>query len=331
MLPTRRDEVSRRFLTAVRKPPDARCMNHALPLHRPYRHDAALFQIGLKPLAPLGLIDLGTDHIPFMARKRARLAGRPASFYGSTPGSLTAQEELLRLVLSDLRRNHPCEYRVDEGRVIDLVDGAIHDLTKEGREPLEVAADLIEEDLILLQESGADVNVIAASNAYSTTRRIISCVGRSMRFAHEYVPGLNERLAPRIDRVLAHVQAEVPVVRYNWVVTPLAERLAPETAEGSFAGASAEAAAVLAEDFTRVPELLWIRSERQAFARLTETDTVAFFLHTYSDPLSFLADDLESLTAIHKLLGEYSEERLRYSAMAAIKDPLIKWIESRVG
>lgn len=306
-------------------------MNHALPLHRPYRHDAAIFQIGLKPLAPSGLIDLGTDHVPFMAAKRARLAGRPPSFYGAVPESLPAQEELLRLVAQELRSHHRETFRVDEGRVIDLVDGSIHDLAEPGREPLEIAADLVEEDLILLQEEAGGVNVIAASNAYSTTRRIISCVGRSMRFAHEFVPGLNENLGGRIDRVLGHVQAGVPVVRYNWVVTPFGARLAPETAEGSFAGSAAAVSSLLAEDFTRVPELLWVRSERQAFARLPETDTVAFFLHTYSDPLSLLADDRDSLAAMHKLLGEYSEERLRYSSMGPIREPLMRWIEGQLG
>ena len=306
-------------------------MNHALPLHRPYRHDAAIFQIGLKPLAPSGLIDLGTDHQAFMAAKRARLAGRPASFYGAMAESLPAQEELLRLVVEDLRSNHRNDFRVDEGRVIDLVDGSIHDLAAPGREPLEAAADLLEEDLILLQEDGPDVKVIAASNAYSTTRRIVSCVGRSMRFAHEFVPGLNEKLGGRIDRVLGHVQHGTPVVRYNWVVTPFGDRLAPETAEGSFAGSAAAVSSVLAEDFSRVPDLLWVRSERQAFVRLPETDTVAFFLHTYSDPLSLLADDRESLAAMRKLLEEYSEERLRYSSMGAIKEPVMRWIESTIG
>lgn len=305
-------------------------MNAPLPLHRPYRHDAAIFQIGLKPLAPHGLIDIGGDHASFMAAKRARLAGRPRSFYGSTPESLPAQRELLRLVLDELQRSHADAFRFGDGQVTDLTDGSAHHLAAPDREPLEIAADLVEEDLILLEEEGADVRVIAASNAYSTTRRIVSCVGRSMRFAHEYVPGLNERLGARIDRVLAHVQAGMPVVRYNWVVTPFGARLAPETAEGSFAGSAAAVSSLLAEDFTRVPDLLWIRCERQAFARLPETDTVAFFLHTYSDPLSLLAEDRESLAAIHKLLGDYSEERLAYSSMGAIREPVMRWIESRL-
>ncbi|MCX7345194.1 MAG: DUF3445 domain-containing protein [Alphaproteobacteria bacterium] len=80
----------------------------------------------------------------------------------------------------------------------------------------------------------------------------------------------------------------------------------------------------------RCGDRLWIRSERQTFMRLPRTMALAFGIHTYSDPLSALADDRESLAALHKLLGDYTEERLSYSAMLGLRDPVRRWIEDRL-
>ncbi|MGL4592409.1 MAG: heme-dependent oxidative N-demethylase subunit alpha family protein, partial [Aestuariivirga sp.] len=89
-------------------------------------------------------------------------------------------------------------------------------------------------------------------------------------------------------------------------------------------------AASLADDHRRCGDCLWIRSERQTFMRLPQTMALAFGIHTYSDPLSSLANDRESLAALHRLLGAYTEERLSYSAMLDLRDPVLRWIEDRL-
>ena len=80
----------------------------------------------------------------------------------------------------------------------------------------------------------------------------------------------------------------------------------------------------------RAGELLWIRVERQTLTRLPETNAVAFSIHTYSDPLSSIGDDLASLRGMLTLLQTYSPQRLRYSEMEQIKDSAIQWIEKAI-
>jgi hypothetical protein len=92
--------------------------------------------------------------------------------------------------------------------------------------------------------------------------------------------------------------------------------------------AAARTAAVLDDDYQRAGDLLWLRVERQTFVRLPESRALAFGIYTYSHPLSSLAGDNISLAALHRLLGEYSQDRLIYSAMLAIKAPLMRWLEA---
>jgi dimethylamine monooxygenase subunit A len=299
-----------------------------LPHHRPFRTARAAFEIGLKPMPFEAWLDTGPDHPVFMAAKRARLEGLPPLFYGALPSSRSAQAELLALVTAHLVNDHGGDFSVGEERLHDHIDGSTHELSC--AEPLDLLGRIVEEDFILIDKvDGADI-ITAASNAYTTSGRIVSSVGRSMRFAHEFVPGLNDELASRIDRVLANVQVSAPVVRFNWVLTTIADRLFPEGAHEANVESSARAATALEKDHRRAGDNLWIRVERQTFVRLPGTKALAFGIHTYSHALSSLADDAESLGALHRLIGEYSEDRLRYSAMLAIKTPIMHWLEDRL-
>lgn len=296
-----------------------------LPHHRPFRTARAAFEIGLKPMPFETWLETGPDHPVFMTAKRARLQGLPPLFYGTLPSSRAAQAELLDLAAAHLVKDHGGDFAIEQGWLHDHIDNSRHKLAS--GEPLDVLGRILEEDFILIDRvEGADI-IVAASNAYTTSGRIVSSVGRSMRFAHEFVPGLNDQLGARIDRVLGNVQANAPVVRFNWVLTTIADRLFPEGAHEANVESSARAARMLEDDFRRAGDKLWIRVERQTFVRLPETRALAFGIHTYSHALSSLADDVESLGALHRLVGEYSEDRLRYSAMLAIKAPIMRWLE----
>ena len=76
--------------------------------------------------------------------------------------------------------------------------------------------------------------------------------------------------------------------------------------------------------------MLWLRVEQQSFVRLPETGALAFGIHTYSDPLSAIAADRQSLAAMHRLLGQYSRDRLAYGGMLGTQPAIMRWIEDRL-
>ena len=301
-----------------------------VPRHRPYLGAGAAFEIGLRPMDMAQWLDVGADHAAFMAARRERLSGSPPLYYRTMPASRGAQAELLRTVARHLLADHAEYFCGGAGEIIDRLDGSRHRLDAPEREPLEILGGLVEEDFVLFDGEQGQDRVIAASNAYTSSGRIVSCVGRNMHFAHEPVPGLNDALAARIDRVIGNVQADKPVVRFNWFVTPIASRLFPERSHAANVEAGEAAARALADDYTKAGDMLWLRVERQTFVRLPETGALAFGIHTYSDPLSVIAADRDSLTAIHRLLASYSDERLAYGGMLATRGAITKWIEDRL-
>lgn len=300
------------------------------PLHRPYLSSGVLFQIGTRPMDPSQWLDIGPDHGPFLREKQARLKANPLPFYRTTPGSLPAQIELRDRVVAYLLAQHADVFAMVDGRLVDRVEGNAHELDSPGVEPLALISQFLEEDFILLQQVDGQDLITAASNAYSSSGRIVSSVGRSIPWAHKFVPTLNEQLGPRIDRVLGNIKVDAPVERFNWLLTPIASRLFPENPHAANTAAVDNINAALADEPSRAGEILWIRVERQTLLRLPESGALAFSIYTYSDPLSSIAGDRESLAAMHSLIGSYSEDRMNYAAMAPIRGPVLKWLETQL-
>ena len=173
------------------------------------------------------------------------------------------------------------------------------------------------------------MRITAASNAYSSSGRLVGSVGHEMEWAHAPVPQLTCKLGGKINRVLGSIHAATPCERFNWQITPIATVFFPhDDPHAANAAAMREVLVELCRDPARAGEFLWIRVERQTLTRLPDSKAVAFSLHTYSDPLSSMQSDVESVRAIWTLLNNYSEERWKYSEMDIVREPLMIWLEA---
>lgn len=301
------------------------------PYYRPYRWAAAEFQLGLRPFTPDRWISMEADYARNMREKRELLAAYPDRYYRTLPSSLPAQRELLDRVAAHLLADHADRFARVGSALRSLDTGAAFELGEGDIEPLLLLSQFIEEDFMLIEEIGGQAIVSAASNAYSSSGRLVASVGRAIDWAHIPVPGLSALLGKRIDRVVGSVHAETPGERFNWQLTPMASIFFPRD-DPHAANAAAMHAIIdtLRAHPEQAGELLWIRVERQTLSRLPESRAVAFSLHTYSDPLSSIQHDSESLRAMLALLRAYSPERLHYSEMDIIREPVIAWLEATV-
>jgi hypothetical protein len=299
------------------------------PLYRPYRWASADFQLGLRPIRPESWILIAGDHAHIMRQKHDRLNRFRPYYYRTLPESLPAQRELRNRVTTHLLTDHSESFQrmgsvvrsTNTGRTLDLHDDSI--------EPLLQLSYMIEEDFMLLDEGGGIPRITAAANAYSSSGRLVASVGQDMEWTHAPVPHLTQKLGAKINRVIRSVHAATPCERFNWQLTPMASVFFPHTdPHAANAAAMQHISSELRRDPARAGELLLIRVERQTLSRLPDTNATAFSLHTYSDPLSSIRSDPESLMAILVLLRSYSEERWKYSEMDIVREPLMLWLEA---
>jgi hypothetical protein len=297
------------------------------PRYRPYRWAGVDFQLGLRRIRPDSWILIGGEHSEMMRQKRARLDDYRSFYYGSLPDSLPAQRELRQRVTTHLLADHSQSFVRNGSEIRSLITGQVIDLDDHTTEPLLQLSYLIEEDFMLLDKVGGAARITAASNAYSTSGRLVASVGHDVAWAHEPVPRLTDKLGVRINQVIDSIHPAYPCERFNWQLTPMATVFFPhDNPHAANAAAMHEAVEKLRHDPGRAGELLWLRVERQTLSRLPDSNAVAFSLHTYSDPLSSVQSDLESLRAILALLKGYSEERWKYSEMDIVREPLLAWL-----
>jgi hypothetical protein len=192
------------------------------PAYRPYRWAGADFQLGLRRLQPESWILIGAGHAETMRQKRTRLDDNRPFYYRTLPQSLPAQRELRDRVTAHLLTGHPQCFERRGTVVASLITGQTRDLADDVTEPLLQLSYLIEEDFMLLDEFAGAPRIMAASNAYSSSGRLVASVGRDVAWAHEPVPRLTSKLGARINQVLGSIHADNPCERFNWQVTPLA-------------------------------------------------------------------------------------------------------------
>jgi len=301
----------------------------ARPLYRPYRWASADFQLGLRPITPESWILIGADHAEIMRQKHDRLNRFRPYYYRTLTESLPAQRELRDRVTTHLVTDHPDSFHRLGSVVRSVITGQTLDLNDDSVEPLLQLSYMIEEDFMLLDEDGGIPRITAAANAYSSSGRLVASVGHDMAWTHALVPQLTQKLGTRINRVIGSVHAATPCERFNWQLTPMASVFFPYSdPHAANAAAMQHISAELRRDPARAGELLWIRVERQTLSRLPDSNATAFSLHTYSDPLSSIRSDLESLRAIRALLTDYTEERWKYSEMDIVREPLMLWLEA---
>ena len=299
------------------------------PLYRPYRWAVADFQLGLRSIRPENWILIGAGHAEMMRQKCDRLDNYKRFYYRTLPNSLPAQRELRERLIAHLAADHSQSFEKSGSVVRSLITGQTIDLDDDSTEPLMQVSYLIEEDFMLLEEVGGTIQITAASNAYSSSGRLVDSVGHDMEWAHAPVPRLTRKLGGKINRVLSSIHAATPCERFNWQITPIATVFFPhDDPHAANAAAMREVLAELCRDPARAGDLLWVRVERQTLMRLPDSNAVAFSLHTYSDPLSCLKSDRESVRAIWTLLNNYSEERWKYSEMDIVREPLMIWLEA---
>jgi len=298
------------------------------PFFRPYRRATPAFQLGLQAIRPSEWLLLDRDYEVLMRDKRAQFASAPDRFYKTLAGSLPAQRELHAMVVSHLVTEHAAVFSLNHGTLTCGTDRCSWNLTDASVEPLWQLSDFVQEDFMLLEDVDSRLTITAASNAYSSSGRLVKSVGRDVHWAHEPVPTLTSRLGSRIDRILASVHDDAPCARYNWQLTPLRSVFFPSDPHAANQSALNAVSTQLREDPSLVPSLLYLRVERQTLRRLPETRAIAFSIHTYSDPLSSLIPDAVSRTALRELLASYPQERLEYNEMDGIHGPVIAWLDS---
>lgn len=283
---------------------------------------APLFKIGAKPLQSKDWFDVD-DHLTRYLDEKERLQRDLfAQVFAQCGDTQVAQQEVLDLLVGHLLTYFPTIYQRAGDRIDILPAGRAVDLAPPDLSPLWVAAQLIQDDLLLMRREENGWRLVAGALCFPSSWRLTDKIDRLMDDIHGHVPGFGEgtRSAALITRMFDAMRAGQQMVRGNWSLYGDDALYHPE-AENSGAGHLG-----LAPELERGLENVFLRQERQTLTKLPSSGDILFTVRIYVDPVAQLANAEGGTEIAQELivqLNELDAAQLAYKGLTDERDGLV--------
>ena len=286
--------------------------------HSPYDGSHPLFRIGLAPLDLADWIEVDGNLGRYLDEKDRLNREMPEKVFAAETGTLDAQLEVLDLVSLHVCERFPDIYRREADQVSIEGTGRVVDLAESNTAPLLTAANLLQEDLVLMRKGETGWRLAAASLCFPSSWRLSEKFGHALADVHEPVPGFGRgsRNAAMIERIFDNLQVELPVWRMNWSVY------------GDDALHHVERSGEHLKRLGRdgKPEISFLRVEYQTLRKLPKSGDILFTIRIHVDPLALLWRHPERkriAAGFCGLLLQLDERQLAYKGLTAAREGLL--------
>lgn len=285
------------------------------------------WRLALRPLDVADWIEVGEHYERDVRRKREVQALHPDTVFAAMPSAFDACVEVRDAIAGHLVDRFPDDFardgdavlnhRLDERVLVDDPD----------RHPLEVAARLVQEDLIVMIEApggakathrqgphAGELVFAAGSVCFPNRWDLASKLGKSLALVHEPVSRLNEQLGDPIAKFFDRLTPAKSFWRLGWGVLDTDDLYQP--LDGTAAPRSGR---VGLDD-------LVVRIERETLRRFPRTGAVLFTIRTYTRSLRDVAAGapmarlLEALTTMPDDIAAYKQLEQIRPALAGLLD-----------
>ncbi|DBA84401.1 hypothetical protein WJX77_002687 [Trebouxia sp. C0004] len=257
----------------------------------PFKDEAYKIDLKFDRITPDNVFEVDEEYEADMRRKSHILATRPAELV--LPGVLgceAAKQEVLSLVSQTLIRNFPDRFQLKSTTLRNIATGENFDLADQDRNPMDVVARLVQEDIAVMQQINGRMilscGAVVSPLGWSGSQKL----GMDLKGIHSPVPHFNEGPALKFVTNIFEkgLNANVPLSRANWFIMDTAEHSLfahpehiPETPHQS---------PITLEN---AGDRLFLRCERQVATRLPQCGGVMFSFKTYIRPLKTLKQRTE--------------------------------------
>jgi dimethylamine monooxygenase subunit A len=261
--------------------------------------DAAGFRwrLGVRPLDLRDWIELGPDADAAVAAKSRLNAEHPDTVFAVLDDVEPESHEVAAALVEHLAWRWPDRY----GDA--ALDPALH--------PLDAAARLVPEDLVLLVERGGRLVFGGGSVCFPNRWDLRSKLGLSMAGVHAPVAQLNEQLEMPIDAFFDRLTPQRSFWRLGWGILDTPDWYTP--IDGTAGPRPSDPA----------PDQLFLRVERETLRRFPATNCVLFTIRTYVAPIGVVAGDADVARRLADSLAALPDDVRGYKDVRATADVLI--------
>ena len=271
--------------------------------------------MGLMGCPMEALVEIDALYPAEMEERREHLAIRHTEVFAATTASALARGELLGVLVDLLTRCHPGWFGVDAAVLRNGLTGEVWDLAAPGVDPLELCGRLVQEDLCLIDPSGAAPVLAAAILCAPSRWRLSEKIGRPLGAVHGPVPIYAAHLQGPVDRFMRALRPGRVAERMNWGVL---DDGALYQEEGT--GRTAFDPSITPD---AVPGRLFLRVERQTVMRLPESGFVLFAIRVHSYPLGRVLAVPGAAGDLAAAIGALPDGMTAYKSLLPFRDALL--------
>ncbi|KAF8865130.1 hypothetical protein BDZ45DRAFT_669020 [Acephala macrosclerotiorum] len=242
------------------------------------------------------------------------------------PGAEEACKEALQAIIDFLTRRFPSHFHLLKDRP-GWICNAITNRTFKFSEPLqqhplEIAAQLVMEDInLLMQGVGEHSNEYYLQASYSMAPAgwyIQERIGWPLWRIHHPVPMWNEKLKKPMEKFFLGLKVSTPVQRNNYFVQMDDTMFQQEP---------------FPDSLLHAPKIenIRIRHERQTLRRLPRTRAVMFMVRTYLTPVTALKDEKDNLWVFREAVNAWPPEMAKYKGRHVWGDVFKEWCQEVLG
>ena len=268
-------------------------------MQAPWRKLGVQLKLGLRPrqescwLPRDNLFGNDTERDEQIRQKQHLFAHNHADIFAAFPSASTASAEMLQMVCDHIKSHHHTPKPDIE----------------HSQHPLEAAARLVPEDLLLLaphHQNSSDTStwhLEAAALAFPAHWVLAEKMGQPMQMIHQPVPHYDERLASPVDRFFTAMKIGPISSRMNWSLQVGQDLFTPHRESRKLNSKE--------DDFHQ----LFLRMENQTLRKLPNTGYVVFTIRTHMLPMTLWQYDKVALQSMADMMQSMSPATKQYKGV----------------
>jgi dimethylamine monooxygenase subunit A len=267
--------------------------------------EAFRWRLGVRPLDLHDWIELGPDADAAIEAKARLMAEHPTTVFAVLDERVSDEgREVAEALVEHLHHRWPERY----GHI--GLDPTLH--------PLDAAARLVPEDLVLLVERDGRLVFGGGSVCFPNRWDLRSKLGLTMAGVHAPVAQLNEQLETPIDAFFDRLTPRRSFWRLGWGILDTADWYTP--IDGTAGPRPADPA----------PDQLFLRVERETLRRFPVTNCVLFTIRTYLAPIGLVARGPDVASRLADSLAALPDDVRGYKDVRATAEALIATLRGAV-
>ena len=283
------------------------------PIHTPYKNGKGGVQVGLEPISSSEWLEIDNLFLSEIQNKKNLFNTKHKQVYQDTPESINSQKEVLESILENLLLYHPKHY-----------EKAKKNLTfRDNLTPLESAALLVQEDLLIMMPKDEEYFLSAASLCSPSNWSLREKFKKSLLDLHKDVPSYSDLIGERVNHLFTNLKNNRIFQRFNWSIYE-----SPELYQPALNKASINRADNISE--TNAGDKLFIRVERQTIKKLNISKSILFTVRVHITPLVEIKNDLDLLKDLKKGIKNLTVPLKYYKSIDQIEEPLTSWLKAAI-